>query len=128
MRNAEEKNVKATAIGTVKVAGYLNVRTGPGTGYSLVKSGGTNVTLSDGAKVTITKKNGDWYLVKFKQNSKTVKGYVLSKYIQVQTGSVCTKVYGNISAKSVNLKQEASSSAASIKQVLKIFPWQKGKK
>ena len=128
LRNAEEKNVKATAIGTVKVAGYLNVRTGPGTGYSLVKSGGTNVTLSDGAKVTITKKNGDWYLVKFKQNSKTVKGYVLSKYIQVQTGSVCTKVYGNISAKSVNLKQEASSSAASIKTGSKNISLAKGKK
>ena len=82
LRGAEEESVGAAAIGTVKVSGCLNVRTGPGTGYAIVKSGGTGVTLSDGVKVTITGKNGGWYHIKFTQNSKTVKGYVSADYIK----------------------------------------------
>lgn len=128
LRGTEERSVGATAIGTVKVSGYLNVRTGPGTGYAIVKSGGTNVTLSNGAKVTITGKNGSWYHVKFTQNSKTVKGYVSADYVKVQTGSVCTKVYGNTSVKDVKVRQTASDSAAVLKVDSKSVSLAKGKK
>lgn len=128
LRGTEERSVGAAAIGTVKVSGYLNVRTGPGTGYAIVKSGGTNVTLSNGAKVTITGKNGGWYHVKFTQNSKTVKGYVSADYVKVQTGSVCTKVYGNTSVKDVKVRQTASDSAAVLKVDSKSVSLAKGKK
>ena len=54
----EERTVSASAIGKIKVdGGYLNVRTGPGKNYSVVKSGGVTVTVSDGATVTITGRN-----------------------------------------------------------------------
>ncbi len=105
-----KEHVIATAVGTVKVEGYLNVRSGPGTGYSLVKSGGTNVTLSDGAKVTITGTKGKWYHVKFTQNSKSLTGYISSDYVTVQTGKVCTKVYGKVNAKSIKVYQTAGKS------------------
>ena len=128
LRGAEEESVGAAAIGTVKVSGCLNVRTGPGTGYAIVKSGGTGVTLSDGVKVTITGKNGGWYHIKFTQNSKTVKGYVSADYIKVQTGSVCTKVYGNTSIKDVKVRQAASDSAAVLKVNSENVSLAKGKK
>ena len=128
LRNTKESSGGATAIGTVTVSGYLNVRTGPGTSYAIVKSGGTGVTLSNGTKVTITGKNGNWYHVKFTQNSKTVKGYVSADYVKVQTGSVCTKVYGNVSAKTLKVRQTASSSAAVLKSDSKEVSLEKGKK
>lgn len=127
-RNAEEKSVGATAIGTVKVEGYLNVRSGPGTGYSVVKSGGTGVTLSDGTKVTITGKNGNWYHVKFSQNSKNITGYVFADYVKVQTGSVCTKVYGTVLASSVKIREEAAASAAAVKAGKEEITLKKAKK
>lgn len=92
--NQSADTVNASAIGTVDVSGYLNVRKGPGTKYDLVQSGGANVTLSAGDTVTITAVSGNWYHVKFTQNAKTVTGYVLKTYIDVQTGSVHTKIYG----------------------------------
>jgi len=128
LRNMEENSVGATAIGTVKVSGYLNVRTGPGTSYAIVKSGGTGVTLSNGTKVTITGKNGNWYHVKFTQNSKTVKGYVSADYVKVQTGSVCTKVYGNVSIKALKVLRTASSDAAVLKSDSEEVSLEKGKK
>lgn len=128
LRSAQENSVGATAIGTVNVSGYLNVRTGPGTSYAIVKSGGTGVILSNGAKITITGKNGNWYHVKFTQNSKTVKGYVSADYVKVQTGSVRTKVYGNVSAKTLKVRQAASSSAAVLKSDSKEVSLKKGEK
>ena len=62
-KGTAQKGVEAAAIGTVQVPGMLNVRSGPGTTYELVRSGGTGVTLTDGAKVTITGVNGKWYHV-----------------------------------------------------------------
>ena len=44
IRGTEQESIGATAIGTVQVPGMLNVRSGPGTSYELVRSGGTGVT------------------------------------------------------------------------------------
>lgn len=108
----EKKTVSASAIGKIKVSGgYLNVRTGPGKSYGVVKSGGTTVTVSNGATVTITGKNGSWYHIKFKQNSKTVTGYVMKSYVKVQTGSVVTKVYGLVNRKT-SLRSVTSTTGA----------------
>ena len=102
--------VGASAVGTVSVTGgtVLNVRTGPGTGYPVLISGGTKVTISNGMTVTITAENGSWYHVKFKQNANTLTGYVSAKYIKVQTGSVVTAVYGKTN-KAVKIRETATS-------------------
>ena len=107
--------LSATAVGIVDVNGYLNVRTGAGTGFPVLKSGGTNVTLSDGQNVTIIAVSGKWYHIRFKWNSKTLKGYVYSQYVNVQTGSVKTSVSGK-TAVTAAVRKKASSSA----QILKI--------
>ena len=74
---ARHEKLHAEGIGVVSVKGYLNVRTGPGTYYSKLKYGGTGVVLSDGQRVTVVGKNGSWYHIKFKQNSKNLSGYVI---------------------------------------------------
>ena len=112
---APGKRAEATAIGTVKVSGLVNVRTGPGTKYGILKSGGTKVTLSNGVKLTVTGIHGQWYHIKFKQNSKTLKGYVKKNYIKVQTGNVRTKIYGNVTVNSVKLRSSASLKSAAVK-------------
>lgn len=127
-RGAEQEKVGATAIGTVQVEGMLNVRSGPGTSYDLVKSGGTGVTLSNGAKVTITGVNGKWYHVKFTQNSQSIVGYVSSDYVKVRTGTVHTKVYGNTNASSVKIRTAAASDAAVLKVANKEVSLKKAQK
>ncbi|MCD7826815.1 MAG: SH3 domain-containing protein [Clostridiaceae bacterium] len=119
---------EASAVGIVKVEGSLNVRTGPGTGYSNVTSGGSNVTLSNGTKVTITGKNGEWYHVKFQQNSKTITGYVYKSYVTVQTGTVRTKIYGLTVTDKTTVRKKASSSAASLKVSKKAVSLEKNQK
>lgn len=64
-------------------ANELNVRSGPGTDYAQVKSGGQNVVLTKGQKVTILSQNGDWYEIQTTFGGKSVKGYCLGTYIKV---------------------------------------------
>lgn len=109
----------AEAVGVVNVSGYLNVRKGPGTSYALLKSGGTNVTLSNGQKVSVIAKSGDWYQVKFKLNGKNLKGYVMGSYIKVQSGSACTSVKASVAVKSLKPKTKASNKSANVKSGLK---------
>jgi len=127
-KGTAQKGVEAAAIGTVQVPGMLNVRSGPGTTYELVRSGGTGVTLTDGAKVTITGVNGKWYHVKFTQNSKKIEGYVSSDYVKVRTGSVRTKVYGIVNASSVKVLSKAATGAEAVKAGKKEISLKKQKK
>ena len=76
------KELKADAIGVVNVNGYLNVRKGPGIAYAKLQAGGTSVVLSNGQKVIVIEKNGDWYHIKFTQNSRNLNGYVNKKYLK----------------------------------------------
>lgn len=112
MLQKDGQTVTGAAIGTVKVEGYLNVRSGPGTAYGKVQSGGAGVTLSNGDRVTITGKTGKWYHIKFTQNSKKLTGYVLSDYVKVQTGKVCTDVYGTVSEKKLKVYKKAGGTTA----------------
>lgn len=71
----------------------LRVRTGPGTGYSVLYQDGKVVQLAKGTSVTILKEVmsdlGDtanypvWYQITATFNGKTVTGYVASNYIKV---------------------------------------------
>ncbi len=118
----------ASAVGTVKVSGMLNVRSGPGTKYSIIQSGGTNVTLSNGLKITITGVYGNWYHIKLKHNGKTVKGYVKKSYVKTQAGGVHTKVYGRVAANSVKLRTNASTKSSACKVDKKAVTVKKAKK
>lgn len=112
----DNKISSATAIGEVRVNGYLNVRKGPGKKYGFVKSGGAKVTLADGKRVTIIAKNGKWYHVKFKLARKTITGYLHSSYVKVQTGKVRTSISGKIrkSGQELHTKADAGSGLTKI--------------
>ena len=105
----------ATAVGTVEVSGYLNVRKGPGKKYACVKSGGTKVTLSDNTEVTILGKNKKWYRIRVKYNGKKVKGYVHSKYLTVFNGQVCTEIRGVVSPSAVMVRTQPVKSGSVLK-------------
>ena len=66
-----------TQSGTVKVNGGLNVRSGAGTGYSVIGS------LSNGSKVEIVETSGTWYKIKYGSGY----GYVSKDYITVSSSS-----------------------------------------
>ena len=67
-----------TQSGTVKVNGGLNVRSGAGTGYSVIGS------LSNGSKVEIVETSGTWYKIKYGSGY----GYVSKDYITINTRSI----------------------------------------
>ena len=112
----DNKISSATAIGEVRVNGYLNVRKGPGKKFGFVTSGGAKVTLADGKRVTITAKNGKWYHVKFKLAKKTITGYLHSSYVKVQTGKVRTSIGGKIrkSGQELHTKADINSSLTKV--------------
>lgn len=76
--------------GIVQVDDALNVRTGPGTSYGKLTSGGSNVQLKNGAEVTIigeeyASDGAKWYKISFTFGSAALTGYAHSNYIYVQT-------------------------------------------
>ena len=76
--NGGNNSATTTQSGTVKVTGALNVRSGAGTGYSVIGS------LSNGAKVEIVETSGSWYKIKYGSGY----GYVSKDYILVNTRSI----------------------------------------
>ena len=77
--------------GIVKVDDALNVRTGPGTGYSKLTSNGANVKLTNGTKVTIQDEayaadGAKWYKISFSYKGSSLSGYAHSNYIYVEAG------------------------------------------
>ena len=79
--------------GTVS-ATRLNVRKGPGTDNSIVRSDGADVVLTSGCKVTILGETDGWYHITAAFNGKIVEGYCLGSYIEV-TGTADTPQGGN---------------------------------
>lgn len=112
------ETTSATAVGTVNVSGYLNVRKGPGKKYACLKSGGTKVTLANSAQVTILAKNKKWYRIRFKYNSKKLEGYVRSRYLSVLSGNVCTQVTGVVSPSAVVVRTKAGKNTKVLKDGL----------
>lgn len=68
----------------VVTAQSLNVRIGAGTNYDKLLSDGVYVYLKKGETVTIQKEKNGWYYIDFKFSGKSLKGYVLSDYVQVK--------------------------------------------
>ena len=73
------KNEHATNVAgfeeTVTASPSLNVRSGPGTGYSLVGS------LATGAQVAVLAEQNGWYQVLFPSGSAAVTGWVSASYV-----------------------------------------------
>ena len=67
------------SVGNATVTGgeTINVRSGPDTAYSRV------TRVSEGKRVTVLDKNGDWYHVSFGDTT----GYILSDYVSVDSGT-----------------------------------------
>lgn len=82
------KQTAATVTGTI-TGDYVNVRSGPGTNYGIIRSGNSNVMLRKGTVVTILERqngkyptNSTWCKVKFSYNGSTTIGYVITTYIK----------------------------------------------
>ena len=83
-----------TQTGTVK-ASSLNVRSGPGTGYSRIGS------LANGATVTILGASGGWYQISYNGGT----GYVSADYIVLSGGGGgSTNQTGKVKASSLNVR------------------------
>ncbi len=78
--------VQAESQGTV-TATSLNVRSGPGTNYAIVTVKGSNAFLKKGEKVTLVKKEGDWYKISFTFSGVKSEGYILGTYISKSTST-----------------------------------------
>ncbi len=79
-------DVYASKTGSV-TATSLNVRSGPGTTYSIVQVNNSNVFVKQKDTITILDEKDGWYYISTKFNGKTVKGYVLDEFVKVENSS-----------------------------------------
>ncbi|MCR5608880.1 MAG: cadherin-like beta sandwich domain-containing protein [Lachnospiraceae bacterium] len=102
-------------------ATLLNVRTGAGTKYSILRSGSTLVRLPKNTTVTINSEKSGWYYISFSYNGKNLKGYASKSYITkttAKTTSTTTSLAGTkgyVTASSLNVRTGASTSSAIMK-------------
>lgn len=96
-----------TSIGTgVVTSDVLNIRSGAGTSYSKVG------TLAKGTKVTLLKKSGSWYQIKYG----SVTGWVSGDYLKVTLnsssggGSSSTSKTGTVTVTTLNVRSGAGTS------------------
>lgn len=106
----------ATAVGTIKVSSYLNVRKGPGTDYERLKSGTEFVTLSNDTQVTILAEKDAWYKIRFLYHGQRLTGYVSDKYLSVHSGDMRTQVPGVVSPGAVLVRSRAVDSGCVLKK------------
>ena len=94
-----------TQSGTVKVNGGLNVRSGAGTGYSVIGS------LSNGSKVEIVETSGTWYKIKYGSDY----GYVSKDYITVSSSSSGSSSSSSSSTGSSNSSSSTTTQSGTVK-------------
>lgn len=103
----------SSSIGTgVVTATTLNMRSGAGTSYSKVG------TLYKGNKVTLLKKTGSWYQVKYG----SVTGWISGDYITVSSSSNTSSTQaknGVVTASSLTVRKGAGTSYSKIGSLLK---------
>ena len=112
--SSSDGDVAYSATGTVSTSSKIgvNLRKGPSTSSAMIMG------IPDGAKLTITAKNGSWYKVSYSGNV----GYVHSDYVKVggsssSNGDVAYSATGTVSTSSdigVNLRKGPSTSSAMI--------------
>lgn len=92
----------AGSTGTV-TASSLNVRTGPGTSYTRIK------TISKGTAVTVLGTSGDWYYISVGGQN----GYVSAEYISISGGAPAQQK-GTVTASSLNMRSGPGTSYSRI--------------
>lgn len=81
----KDASFAANQSGVVTVtANRLNIRTGAGKNYDILKSDGVSVQLENGTKVTVLESQSGWYKVSFTFNGKALTGYASSQYIAIE--------------------------------------------
>ncbi len=98
-----------SGTGTIK-GNYVRVRSGPGTGYSILG------VLSNGTTLTVTGKSGDWYQVSYSGST----GYVSGAYMTLAEsssgsssgGTTPASGTGTINANGVRLRSGPSTSSS----------------
>lgn len=102
-----------TVTGSATTTTSVNLRSGPGTGYS---SGGT---LPAGTALTVNSVSGTWYYVTVTSTGKT--GYVHSSYVTLSGTGSSTVVTGSengyVTARSLNLRKGPGTKYASISKL-----------
>ena len=126
---------KCSSAVTIKIATVtsdtLNVRTGPGTGYSNAKSSGESIVLKKGDQVTVHKVHGGWLEVSINYKSVStpqkivsLKGYISSAYVLVSSKEVKQylpiKVKAKIRKKTIVYKSPGKKTKVSLKRGKKI--------
>lgn len=99
----ETTAVEAASYGIV-TATRLNVRTGPGTNYSILQSNGNLVILDNGTRVTINSSSGNWYNVTFTYGGKSLTGYVCADYIAAGSSAASALTTGVVKADVLNVR------------------------
>lgn len=87
----------ANSTGVV-TASSLNVRTGAGTSYAILKHNDKNVSLPSGSRVTILETLSGWYKVTFVWEGVALNGYVSGNYVAVELSATPTPSAGASSA------------------------------
>lgn len=105
-------SVNNTITGTVN-ADILNVRSGPGTGYSAITqiSHGQMVTILD----TTTGSGMSWYHIRFAVDGATYTGYVAAEYITLLSADVRT---GTVNADILNMRTGPGTGYTAIAQLV----------
>lgn len=81
LKNMPEADAAEEKYGYIDVSSSLNVRSGPGTGNSIIGSCYGN------QKVKILGTSGSWYKISYEYNGKTITGYVSSEYVNIYDGT-----------------------------------------
>ena len=89
----DESSFAANSTGVV-TASSLNVRTGAGTSYAILKHNNKDVSLPNGTSVTIIETLSGWYKVSFVFDGTTLTGYVSANYVAVSLSVTPTPTAG----------------------------------
>lgn len=124
----DERMSVASTPGVVNVTTSLNVRTGPGLDYDILTSSGMSISLKNGEQVSVLETSGEWYHISFKYGTKTLKGYVLARYIKVNTTTLSTEVEAKVTAEALNVRKRAGLTEEILQLKNKDIRLSKGKK
>lgn len=97
----------ASTPGVVNVSTSLNVRTGPGLDYDILTSSDVPISLKGGTQVSVLAVNGEWYHISFKYGTKTLKGYVLARYIKINATTISEEIEAKVTAEALNVRKRA---------------------
>ncbi len=92
----DEANNYAKVTGTGSGVG-LNIRTGPGTNYSIITISGSNAKYGDNSIIALTgTTSGNWYQVYLPNSCSQTTGYVSGSYLNVASSQSYYNIAGSV--------------------------------